>query len=898
MSLVIGQQLGSYEITALLGKGGMGEVYRARDAKLKREVAIKVMPEEFSRDDDRLGRFQREAEVLAALNHPNIAAIYDLQEVDNMRFLVLELVEGETLAERIARGPLQIGDALHIAHSICEALEAAHERGIIHRDLKPANVKITPDGKVKVLDFGLARAMENGPTAATLSNSPTMISAAAGGMILGTAAYMSPEQARGRTADQRSDVFAFGCVLYEMLTGRQAFHGDEVSDVLASVLKTEPDLARLPARLNPRIRELLQRCLHKNPKFRWHAIADVRIELEAIKDQPEGRVAENAPVVKRPLWRRAIALLVAVVLTAIVAGISAWNLRPSQDKPIVKLPIVLGEGQRFTTLRYGTQIAISRDGTQVVYEANHQLYRRLLSETEGRPIPGTKATQAVLSPAFSPDGQFIAYLDPGLVGTAIKKVPISGGVAATLARIDSNNRVSLTWGDAGILVASSMGVMRVPPNGVNAEIILRANDNDFLSSPQLLPDGQAILLTIWTGGSATGDARVAVQSLKSAEPHILIDNASDARYLPTGHIIYASGTSLFLVPFDARTLKLHGEPMRVLEGVRRSLVSVAQYGFSNNGTLIYIPGPVSTTAELIVPALMDRDGAVEPLRVVARQYRFPRVSPDGKRIAFEIDDGKQPNIWIYEIGGTQAPRQLTVGGANRFPIWSADGARLTFQSDREGDAGIFWQLADGSGTAERLTKAESGEGHIPDSWSTNGDLSFTVTKGSEGAIWTFSLKTRKSSSFVEVKSAMVARSAFSPDGRWLAYQSSEAEAGRSRLWVQPFPATGARYPLVYGSQPFWSPDGTELFYNAGIGGLISKVKITTSPNFAFSDAIPVSQGEFVNSGPNQFPRNADITPDGKLIGLIDAETTKSGSVLAPQIQVVLNWFQELKQLVH
>jgi serine/threonine-protein kinase len=882
----------------------MGEVYRARDTKLKREVAIKVIPEEFSRDADRVSRFQREAEVLASLNHPNIGAIYDLAEADDTRFLVLELIEGETLGDRIQRGPIPIQEALNIAQSICEALEAAHERGIIHRDLKPGNVKITPDGKVKVLDFGLAKAMENTPATTLLSNSPTMVSATIGGMILGTAAYMSPEQARGRAADQRSDIFAFGCVLYEMLAARRAFPGEEVSDVLASVLKTEPDFGLLPPQLNQRIRDTLRRCLQKNPKFRWHAIADVRLELEVAAANAEGLGGTqlSAVIPKPALWKRAIPVLIALVITAAVTGVVTWNLKPSPPPAqVARFPILLGEGQRFTGLRFGTQISISADGTQIVYEANHQLYHRALNDSEATPIPGTQTMQPLLSPVFSPDGRSIAYITarsgPNAGDSHIKMVPLAGGVPTTLfesAEFDS----SLRWSDEGILFGGSKGIMRLSPNGGNPETVVAINNgsNDIASNPQLLPGGQALLFTLGRRRVDANHPRIVVQSLKSGRPQVLKDEATDARYLPTGHILYASGTSLFVAPFDARALKLTGDPVKVVEGVRRGTFAAVQYDVSSNGTLIYVPGPASTTAELMVPALLDREGIVEPLKLIARPYVFPRMSPDGKRLVIQINDGKQSNIWIYELGGSQALRQLTVGGSNRFPIWSADGTRVTFQSDREGDAGIFWQRADGRGEAERLTTTEAGVAHIPDSWSKAGELSFTAVKGSEGAVWIFSLKSKTSTVFAEAQSALIARSAFSPDGLWVAYQSNEGETGRNRVWVQPFP-TGAKSPVVEGGQPFWSSDGAELFFNAGTGGLISKVKITTRPNFAFSDVIPVSQGELVNAASANFPRNADIAPDGKLIGLIDADTSKSGAPIAPQIQIVLNWLQELKQRV-
>jgi serine/threonine protein kinase len=389
MAIQIGQRLGSYEITALLGKGGMGEVYRARDSKLKRDVAIKILPDEFSRDAVRASRFQREAEVLAALNHPNIASIYDVQESDAAQFLVLELVEGDTLADILGRrGALPVDEALQIAKQICEGLEAAHEKGVVHRDLKPANVKITPDGKVKVLDFGLAKARENAAANASMSNSPTLsLAGTVPGVILGTAGYMSPEQAKGFDANPQSDIFSFGCLLYEMLTGRHAFDGDTISEILASVLKSEVDLSVLPAKLNPRIHELLRRCLEKNPKRRWHAAADVRVEIEGLIGS--GMLVEEPHVtVNRPLWKRAIVASAWLLTGAAIAGVGVWTLKPSPVLPITRFPILLGEGQQFIAVA-NQMVTISPDGTAMVYLANRQLYLRSMSELEARPVPGT-----------------------------------------------------------------------------------------------------------------------------------------------------------------------------------------------------------------------------------------------------------------------------------------------------------------------------------------------------------------------------------------------------------------------------------------------------------------------------------------------------------------------------
>src|SRR5215831_18489818 len=431
MTITIGQQLGSYEITGLLGKGGMGEVYRATDTKLKRDVAIKILPDEFARNADRVSRFQREAELLASLNHPNIAAIYDLEEADGLRYLILEMVDGETLAERLKRGPIAASEALKIAQQIADALEAAHERGVIHRDLKPANVKITPEDKLKILDFGLAKAMETGPGNPGLSNSPTLSNLATNaGIILGTAAYMSPEQANGFTADRRSDIFSFGVVLYEMFTGRQPFQGRTVSEVMASVLVREPDWTAMPPNLNPRIYELIRRCLHKEAKARWQAVGDVRVEIESLLSNPVEIVPAAYEAVKpRPLWKRAIPVLVTALSVAAIASFAAWNLKPTPPAGVLaRFLVTLPDDQLFTnTTRH--LVAISPDSTKLVYVANNQLYLRKLSELEARPIAG--AGGGVSSPLFSPDGQWLGFWSND--GT-LKKVAITGGTPITICK--------------------------------------------------------------------------------------------------------------------------------------------------------------------------------------------------------------------------------------------------------------------------------------------------------------------------------------------------------------------------------------------------------------------------------------------------------------------------------
>jgi serine/threonine-protein kinase len=897
---MIGNKLAHYEITSHLGSGGMGDVYQAKDTKLGRSVAIKLLPAVFASDAERLSRFVREAQVLASLNHPNIAHVYGIEESGDARCIVMELVEGETLQARIQRGPIPLNEALVIGKQIAQALEAAHEKGIIHRDLKPGNVMLNGEGKVKVLDFGLAKASDISASSPNLSNSPTMLSIPATnvGVILGTAAYMSPEQAKGRTVDRRTDIFAFGCVLYEMLTAKRAFDGDDVTDILGAVLRIEPDWNQLPESLPAGIRRLLRLCLEKNPKNRRSDATDVRLDIEHILQEPADTPASKAvEVVKLPLWRRAIPVVLALIAGGVIAGAAIWNARPAGTLPVTRFSVALPEGQTFTN--QGRQVvAVSPDGAQMVYVANQRLYLRSMSDLEARPIPGTEKFQQVLNPVFSPDGRSLVFWTvPGLT---LQKIALRGGTSLSLCSATSLHGMS--WGPDGIVFGEGAGgIKKVNENGGKPELLANVESGELAHGPQILPGGQAVLYTVSMGNNLWDKAKIFVQPLKPAGARkLIIDGGSDARYLPTGQIVYAYQGTLFAIPFDLKRLEVTGGPVPVVEGVRRSqpATGTAQFSFSNNGSLVYVPGPVSAgEAGQQTLGVLDRKGGLERLNLPLKAYAFPRLSPDGKQVAVSTDD-KDANVWIVKLAGDTAPRQLTLGGANRYPVWSWDGKRVAFQSDREGDLGIFWQNADGTGTAERLTKADSGTAHIPDSWSADGkSLSYTVLKGPEAAVWIFSPQDKKSNVFAEKTGAFIGRSAFSSDGRWLTYQSTET--GQNKIFVQPFPATGAKFPITIGGWPFWSPDGRELVYNPG-AGQIGFVGVSTKPAFSFTQPTILRQlSGLVSRSPLNDPRAWDFAPDGKrILGASDAaEQTASGTSLGPQINVVLNWFTDLQQRV-
>jgi serine/threonine protein kinase/Tol biopolymer transport system component len=900
MSLPPGTRLGHYEILTTLGAGGMGEVYRARDTKLHRDVAIKVLPDSFANDPDRLARFQREAQVLASLNHPNIAHIHGLEESGGVRALVMELVEGEDLAQRLTRGAIPIDEAVPIAKQIAEALEAAHEQGIIHRDLKPANIKVRADGTVKVLDFGLAKAMEPvGVALASVSRSPTITTPAmmtGAGTILGTAAYMSPEQAKGRPADKRSDIWAFGCVLYEMLAGKRAFEGEDVSDTLAAVLRDQPDWDALPATTPPLIRNLIARCLAKDSNRR---VADISVPLFVL-DESSAVSAPNSSVVRQSLWGPGLlvvcAIVVGVLAVVTAIGVTGGRLRSTTVPVVTRFPITLSEEQR----SFGAStisLAVSPDGTLVAYGANRRgLYLRSMSNLETKAIPGI---ESVVYPVFSPDSRFIVFWSPR--DAAIKRIPVSGGPATTLYTGRETLTGPMSWDKDGIVFGvAGQGIVRVSANGAELERLINARDGEITTGPTILPGGDAALFTVASGLSpdSLDRAHIVVQSLRTGERKTLIERGSDARYLKSGHLVYVASGTLFALPFDVRRLSATGQPVPVLEGVRRNDTGVAQFSVSDTGSLIYLPGPSSASSARSDIVIMDFNGSEKPLKLPPAPYEHPRVSPDGQQVAVDTDDGNEAIVWVYNLSGTTAMRRLTFGGRNRFPIWSADGKRITFQSNQDGDLGIFWQHADGNGAAERLTTSERGTAHVPDSWSANGnELLFEVTKGLSVSLWTLSPADKRVVPFGESESTGPFNGTFSPDGRWVAYSTTPG----NRIVVQPFPQTGTKYEVSErGIYPLWAPDGKRLFYN--LPGQLVAVTVSTQPIVAFGNPVALPRGTFLVQGP-LVPRNHDITPDGKgIVGVITpvsgtSDQTQTGNPPLDQIQVVLNWSEELKAKV-
>jgi eukaryotic-like serine/threonine-protein kinase len=900
MPLAAGVRLGVYEVSAQIGVGGMGEVYLARDTKLGRDVALKVLPTAFALDAERVARFEREAKALASLNHPHIAALYGMEVAGDQHFLIMELVDGETLAERLSRGPIGVDETLRIAIQIADALEAAHDKGIVHRDLKPANVKITSDDQVKVLDFGLARALETSPVSGTdVTHSPTLsVMATQAGVLLGTAAYMSPEQAKGSPADDRSDIFSFGSLLYEMLTGHQPFQGDGVPEMLASVLAREPDLTALPVNLNPQLTRILQRCFEKVPKRRWQAIADVRAELVWIATSPHPLSGGAAPGDQRKaLWRRAaVPVGVALVAAAVAAG-TATYMRPTAPAALpTRFSITAPPGETIN-IGGGPRFAISPDGTHIAYSTSGGLYVRALSEFEGIRIVPVGPTGVIGNPMFSPDGQSVAFAD----AEALKRIPVHGGTPSTVCGL-MPFQGGLSWDSDHILIGGASAIQQVTPSGGTPEDLVPLRQGEFVWGPHMLPGGDWVLFTVAKGITAEDwdEAQIVAQSITSHERRVLVENARDARYLASGHLVFARGGVLFAAPFDAERRALIGAPVPVVDGVERSNINgAAHFSVSRMGSLIYLPGPTGLGERRVELIIADRNGSAEQVPLPPGPYDHPRISPDGRLLTYGTM-GQDQNVWVYDLRGAGAPRRLTFGGKNKFPIWSADGRHVAFQSNRDGALAIYWQAADGSGSAERLTEPAEATAHIPDAWLPDGDrFLFSIAKGATRTLWTYSLRDKKSVPFDGVESAnsVPRAAAVSPDGRWVVYVAPTAQSPLLRsIFVKPFPATDATYQIgEMGQQPVWSRDGREIIFVPAGGGRLARVRIESGSGLVFSKPTEFQRAFTGNLAPT-YERNYDVTPDGRLIGF-GAPAQTQNIVSSPQINIVLNWSEELKRLV-
>jgi serine/threonine protein kinase/Tol biopolymer transport system component len=878
---MIGETIAHYRITAKIGEGGMGEVYRATDTRLGRDVALKFLPDHFADDPDRLARFQREAQVLASLNHPNIAQIYGLEESGTARCIVMELVDGETLADRVARGPIPAGETLNLAHQIAEALEAAHERGIIHRDLKPANVKVTRDGKVKVLDFGLAKAFEGTPTVATLSNSPTLIHTLPGsnaGVIIGTAAYMSPEQARGFAADQRSDVFSFGCVLYEMLTGKQAFHGDTVSDILASVLAREPNFALLPAKLNPKVSELLRRSLEKNPRRRWYAVGDLRLEIEAVLTAPTVSDAPNLDL-STTHKRREWAIGVVAVLAIVAFAVLLVRERNRSEAAEVHFHVVT------PPTADATSIAVSPDGRKLVFvgsnQGRSQLFLRPLDSVDTRVLPGT---EGAAHPFWSPNSRSVAFF----AGTDLKRVEVPGGpVQVVLSHIGGGAFVGGgTWNQDDVILfmhGARLTIFRVAATGGTPVQVTDSPRAIRHTSPYFLPDGRHFLFYAQSAPETQG---VYWGDLESKDRVRLLDSDSAAVYSPSGYLLFIRESTLFAQRFDAARRRLLGDPFPVAEQAALDPNVIIGAISAGTGVLAYRTGSSSSNRQLV---WFDRSG--KPAGDVGPPDGFsslnPELSPDGGRVAVDRVVNGNRDVWVLELARHITSRFTFDPTVDLGPVWAPDGDRIVFTSARRGVVNLYLKSSNGAGNEDFLL--ESPQATAAMDWSRDGRfIIYRVVNPNGGRdLWVLPLfGDRKPYPFVAT-SFNASYAQFSPDGRWVAYQSDES--GQYQIYVQPFPGPGAKLPVsnAGGTHPRWNRNGKELFYIAADSKLMSVAVETTTDSHTLKAGTPVElfATHLVEVPPSAQRQQYAVSPDGQRF-LMNVPIESAD--ISP-ITVVLNW---------
>ena len=880
MSLAPGTRIRTYEILALIGQGGMGEVYRARDTALRRDAALKILPPMFAADADRRARFTREAQVLATLSHPHIASIHGLEEADGITAIAMELVEGATLAERLAGGALSLDEALTIAMQIADALEAAHEKGIIHRDLKPANIKVTPGGTVKVLDFGLAKALaDESARAAEISPTLTAITSRLG-VVVGTAAYMSAEQAKGKPVDKRADVWAFGCVLFEMLTGQRTFDGEDVTEMIVAVMTREPDWSALPAATPSRVVELLQQCLKRDVHARWRDMGDLRFVLEHALRHPADRV-DRAPRTRRP-WPLAVGA-VALLLSGAIVGIlinGAWRTGASvpSGSPahfVVPLP----PNGTLGTIDFPA-IAISPDGSLLAYvvmRGGHtQVFIRPMNGTDATPVPGTNNAA---NPVFSPDSHWIAFFADGL----FKKVPVSGGAPVTLCEAPVG--VGASWGSGDTIVfagTTGSGLSQVAASGGRPQPVssLDAQHGEFSHRwPELLPDGKTVLYTVGTVGS-WDDAQIVAQSVTGGKRTLLVQGGTNPHYVPSGHLIYAHAGTVMAVRFDPGSLTATGTPVRVLDNVLQSFDGAAQLSVSPSGTAVYVPGMFGSDQRRLVA--VDSRGTVTPFAAPTRHYAFPRFSPDRRNVVVTIDTPTS-DLWLYDISAGTL-RQLTFDAGATNPIWTPDAQRVAFSSNTGSARNLFWIPVLQSAPAERLATSEHPQ--LPGSWSPDGrTLAFVERDPATGRdIRLLPMAGGRTSRPLLDSPFDEGAPRFSPDSRLLAYVSNES--GRSEVFVRSLAAgRGVQVSSNGGAEPVWARDGARLFYRHG--DQMAVVSVQSAAPVRVGPPQILFEGTFTMGTLDA--ANYDVA-DGDRFLMVQPETQSA----ARDVHVLVNWAAVLR----
>jgi serine/threonine protein kinase/Tol biopolymer transport system component len=885
----VGSALDHFQILRAIGHGGMGDVYLARDLKLGRQVAIKLLPPDFQQDAERLRFFEREARAAAALSHPNVMAVYEVGHCNGRSYIAAEYVEGDTLADRIRRGPLNARDAIPLAAQIAAGLAAAHETGIVHRDLKPANVKIRPDGVVKVLDFGLAKLSEAASPGVEQASSPAASPITLAGAVVGTPAYMAPEQARGMGVDKRADIWAFGVVLYEMLTSRSAFQRETMADTLAAVVGEEPDLSPLPARL----RGVIARCLSKDPLKRWQDIRDVRLVLE--DDQaPDAAGRPLAPV---PWIISAVACIVALAASI---GFLRTPGKPA-PQPFVRLNVDLGPEARLLNDRGRHTIAVSPDGTRIAFSCEApggelRICTRKLDQTGVTALAGTEGVEKIF---FSPDGQWIGYGARG----KLKKVSVQGGASFVLA--DAPFDRGAAWGENGFIVASLMertGLVRIPEGGGTPQPLTQLQSGENTHRwPQVLPGGRAVLFTANSQAGDYENASVDVFSVQTGQRRTLHRNGYYGRYLPSGHLVYMHQGTLFAAPMDPDRLVLTGPPTPVLDNIdSRPGDGGAAFDCSRSGVFLYQSG--ATQNESTVQWL-EKSGELQPLMRMPSTYKEIRFSPDGRRLALVKDQGGNPDIWVYDME-RGAMTRLTFGGANEGPVWNPGGQYLAYHSGQ--GLGMWWIRVDGSGGPQRLM--ESAKMQSATSFS-GANLAFEqVSPTSDADLWTVSIegayadhpKAGAPEPFLRTSSAE-GNAVFSPDGRWLAYTSDES--GVSQVYVRPFrpdvpseSGSKTQASTEGGSSPMWSRTERELFYTSGDRRIMVVSYSTEGDSFLPNKPALWTQFEVMTPAAtlHMARSSVDLAPDGKRFAVL---VPANAEPLKPQthINVLLNFFDELER---
>ena len=865
----------------------MGEVYRATDTNLRRAVAIKVLPPSVSSDPDRLARFHREAQMLAALNHAHIAQVHGLESTGGITAIAMELVEGSTVADRISSGAIPVNEAVTLARQIAQALEAAHDQGIIHRDLKPANIKITPDGIVKVLDFGLAKVLEPVSMESAVGHVPTVTSSAMTleGTVLGTAAYMSPEQARGLPLDKRSDIWAFGCVLFEMLAGRRAFAGATASDTIAAVLEREPDWSALPFTAMP-ITGILRRCLEKDRNRRLRDIGDVRQWLDETTTQVPS-LGSSARSPRRGWW-----ITSAAVLGVVIGGLAVALLPRFSDRVgpqvISRFQLTPSQADSFVADIFGSNVAISPDGSRIVYTASRngvpQLVLHHLDRFDAIPLAGT---EGATYPFFSADGKQIGYATL----EAIKRLPAEGGAVVTVCSTDAGFR-GATWAADGTIVFArdaGAGLLRVPESGGTPQRIAgpdttRGEEN--YSQPAVIPNSDVVLYTV---NLNDGHTRVAARRLSGGEATIVAESGGGAQYVPPGYVVFGQDDRLMAVRFDLAALKASGAPTLAQENAFTKITDgVANLSVAADGTAVFVSG--RNTGSLRRPIWVDRLG-VQVARAVEQPLvgaRNPRLSPDGRRLAMTVGTSGHADIWVYDLAGATQPQRLTFQNHNTFPVWSADGKRIFFLSVTSSGGRMLSIPSDGSALQpERVTTPGDKTG-IPEESSPDG-ASLLFRMGED--LWLLSLSDRKARPWFETPSFNEQGGRFSPSGKWVVFSSDQT--GRMEIFVRPFPGPGAPIGVSSdgGHDAVWSRDGREILYENG-GKLMSSRVISEAPELRFEAPRKLFEGGFAHDDTDPGLRFFDSASDGRLLMIEAASASNPASLV-----VVQHWAQELNRLL-